>query len=133
MKYSCYACDHAWDVALDEIEVRTAIAENRRDECPECARIVGRGSIECWSCRTVFEARVPHWHKGCNLAIGDCPACSRNAGRACICKNLQQAPTGGQKTISDGPPSDEADAGGGDATLDTLPVVDVDDNAAPAE
>ena len=120
MKYSCYACEHSWDVPLDAIEEQTAIAENRRDVCPECERIVGRGSIVCWSCRTHYEARVPHWHKGCNLAIGDCPTCGRNAGRACICKNLQLAPQSGQATLAE--TSDETTTD--DTGLDTLPVVD---------
>lgn len=111
MEYSCYACDHKFDVALDKIEIDTAIAETRREECPKCDRIVGRGSIVCWSCRTHYEARVPHWHKGCNLAIGDCPTCGRNAGRACLCKNLQVTASGRTVAISQSdttPPSRNA-------------------------
>lgn len=110
MEYSCYACEAKFDIALDDIEVRTAIAENRRDTCPHCARIVGRGSIVCWSCRTHYEARVPHWHKGCNLAIGDCPTCGRNAGRACICKHILRGEAAQSQR--------QADTG-----LDTLPVI----------
>ncbi|MHC5020883.1 MAG: hypothetical protein ACYTGX_12380 [Planctomycetota bacterium] len=122
MEYSCYACDHAFEVALDRIEIETAIAENRRDRCPECERIVGRGSIVCWSCRTHYEARVPHWHKGCNLAIGDCPTCGRNAGRGCICKNIIRTSSG--RFVKSDPALDETVGPDDDATLETLPIID---------
>ena len=83
--YRCLQCDHRFAIEVTDSESRSSLDAARKDACPKCGRAVGTGPVRCRACGASFALAFPHWHVGCDLAGGDCPACGSRHVSLCIC------------------------------------------------
>lgn len=83
--YDCLKCRYRFVIEVTESELRSSLDSSRTDACPRCGQLVGTGPVRCGSCGGEFVLAFQHWHMHCDLAEGDCPACSAPYVSLCIC------------------------------------------------
>jgi DNA-directed RNA polymerase subunit RPC12/RpoP len=83
--YECADCGHEFDVQFSDAEWAASIAEGRQEECPQCGQRVGQGRTQCGRCRHEYVVRLPHRHRGCDLASANCPMCGEAYVGFCTC------------------------------------------------